>query len=353
MRLNDTYGLQINCSIKNQTEAQPANSLAILKPEIEQKIHKKLITIGQIWMVSGWLPENYSRNPEEIAKDCYLALFKDQNWQPKTGNFLDGNIFELWQPNNLNQNHVIIAIYPDKNSAQKAAEFYTDWMGLFFYRSKITWAYQQSRLVKESLLNHYKQAEENRKIINQINNSQEKQNIANSRIILNNIDSILQKYTIDLLNLSFQKQIIEINLYNYQTRLDVIKQKAGKNYQLDFLLEFSNLANKKYLQQVIKDIDNMQLGLKLLEDTINTIRSRIEIEKSERDRNFQELVAIAGSTIATVSLLKDPAKDFCGKDNLKDIFPKIPHFCEYPFSFSLAFAIIVGFIVWRLRKKLL
>lgn len=257
VRLNDTYGLQIDCSINNQTETQPAKSFAILKTEIEQKLNKELVTIGQTWLLSGWLPENSSQNPEDIAKDCYYALSKDTYWQPEKGTFLDGKVFEIWCPENENyslqkatnalnshEHHVIIAIYPNRESAEQAAEFYKDWMGLFCYRNKIWWAYCQSRLVKESLLNHYKQIEANRKITNQSNSRQEKHNITISRQILNNIDNILQQYTIDLLNLSFQKQIIEINLSNYQLRLALIKEKAGQNNQLDFLEKFSGLANK-------------------------------------------------------------------------------------------------------------
>lgn len=352
VRLNDTYGLQIDCSINNQTETKSAKSFAILKTEVEQQLNKELVTIGKTWLLSGWLPENSSQNPEDIAKDCYYALFKDTSWQPEKGTFLDGKVFEIWRSENTNnhlnsnKNHVIITLYPHRQSAEKAAEFYKDWMGLFCYRSKISWAYWQSRLVKESLLNHYKQIEENRKITNISNSWQEKQSITNSRKILNNIDNILQQYTIDLLNLSFQKQIIEINLSNYQLRLALIKEKAGQNNQLDFLEKFSELANKKYLPQITKDIENMQLGLQLLEDTINATRSRIEVEKSERERNFQELVAVAGAGIATVSLVKETAKD------CKDIFKQVDLFCKYPLSGSLIVGIIVGFIVWWLRKGL-
>ncbi|MBD2467863.1 hypothetical protein [Nostoc sp. FACHB-145] len=356
VRLNDTYGLQIDCSINNQTEPQATKNFAILKDEIEQKINKELVIIGKTWMLSGWLPENSSQNPEDIAKDCYDALFKDALWQPERGNFLGGKIFELWRSENTNnhlnntEHHVIIAIYPHRESAEKAAEFYKHWMGLLFYRSKITWAYWQSRVVKESLLNHYKRIEENRRVSDQINYQIEKQKVTTSNQILNKIDNILQQYTIDLLNLSFQKQIIDINLSNYQIRLTLFKQKADENNQLDFLDKFSDIATKKYLPQIGKDIENMQLGLQLLENTINVTRSRIEVEKAERDRNFQELVAVAGSVIATASLLQSPAKDFCSKESMKDIFPKIPYFCDYPFSFSLAIALITGFTVWWLRK---
>ncbi|MFW9261058.1 hypothetical protein A4S05_14480 [Nostoc sp. KVJ20] len=358
VRLNDTYGLQIDCSINNQTETQPAKSFTILKTEIEQKLNKELAIIGQTWLLSGWLPENSSRNPEEIAKDCYYALFKDTSWQPEKGTFLDGKVFEIGHSQYINQSqekvttllksnqhHVVIAIYPHRESAEQAAEFYKDWMGLFCYRSKIAWAYWQSRLVKESLLNHYKKIEENRKITNQINHWQSKQSFTTSRQVLNNVDNILQQYTIDLLNLSFQKQIIEINLSNYQLRLGLIKEKAGQNNQLDFLEKFSDIANKKYLPQITKDIENMQLGLQLLEDTINATRSRVEVEKAERERNFQELVAVAGAGIATVSLVRETAKD------CKDIFSQVRFFCNYPLSASLLLGIIVGFMVWWLRKR--
>ncbi len=151
-----------------------------------------------------------------------------------------------------------------------------------------------------------------------------------------------------MLKLSFQKQVIEINLSDYQTRLAFIKEKAGQENKLEFLEKFSDLATKKYLPQVTKDIENMQLGLQLLEDTINAIRSRIEVEKAERDRNFQGLVAVAGSGIATVSLLKEPLKD------CKDPFLKqLPLFCSYYFISSIIVGLIISFVVWGLRKRLL
>ncbi len=117
------------------------------------------------------------------------TLLTEELWQPEKGTFLDGKVFEIWHSENItnylnnNDRHVIIAIYPHAESAKQAAEFYKDWMGLFCYRSKISWAYWQSRLVKESLLNHYKQIEENRKITNPSNSRQEKQNITTSRKI--------------------------------------------------------------------------------------------------------------------------------------------------------------------------
>jgi hypothetical protein len=184
--------------------------------------------------------------------------------------------------------------------AEEAAKFYTDWMGLFFYRHKITWAYHQSRLIKEVLVNHYKKVEENAAIIKNSQNT--KISLTRLQQLFNNIQNILNKYTIDLLNLSFQKQIIDINFVNYRTRLEVIKEKAGEESDLKFLDQFSNLAEKKYLPQIAKDNENMKLGLQLLETNINALRSQIELEKSERDRNFQNLVTLVGAGTAVTAL---------------------------------------------------
>ncbi|MEA5533870.1 hypothetical protein [Crocosphaera sp. XPORK-15E] len=69
VRLNDTYGLQIDCSINDLTEPQPIDSFIVLREEIESKLKGKPATIGQTWMLSGFLPDkNSSKTPEEIAK---------------------------------------------------------------------------------------------------------------------------------------------------------------------------------------------------------------------------------------------------------------------------------------------
>ncbi|MEJ1936239.1 hypothetical protein WDZ92_39105, partial [Nostoc sp. NIES-2111] len=59
-----------------------------------------------------------------------------------------------------------------------------------------------------------------------------------------------------------------------------------------FLTEFSKLVKDKYRLQITKDSENLERGLKLLSDTINAVRSRVEVEKAERDRNFQDFVSL-------------------------------------------------------------
>ena len=259
--LNDTYGLQIDCSVNNLTEPQPLDSFGLIKSEIDQYSYSNPSTIGRSWLISGWLTEQ-NQDSENIARDCYKILSAQDKWTEELygkGTLLNSNIFEIWQSQSYPNEHLIIVLFSSREVAEKAANFYTDWLGLFCYRHKITWAYHQSRLIKEALVNHYKKVEENAAIIKKYQD--DKISLTRLQQLFNNIQNILNKYTIDLLNLSFQKQIIEINLVNYRTRLEIIKQKAGEGSDLRFLEQFSNLAENKYLLQISKDNENMKLEI--------------------------------------------------------------------------------------------
>lgn len=111
------------------------------------------------------------------------------------------------------------------------------------------------------------------------------------------VQNTLNEYTRELTILDFQGGTIDINLSNYEKRLGRIKQKSNKiqsnkETEVKFLTEFSKLVKDKYRLQITKDSENLERGLKLLSDTINAVRSRVEVEKAERDRNFQTFVSL-------------------------------------------------------------
>ena len=360
VRLNDTYGLQINCSVNNQTKPQSVECLGFLKSEIESRLNKQPITLGQAWMLSGWLPEQSTQNPKDIAQDCYKAFSKDGNWQRDfqgEGTFWGSKIFQLWQPqyslstladstNLLHLEHtpILIAIYPNRESAQNAADFYPDWMGLFSYYSKINWAYAQSRLIKKNIFSYYKKIESDRQKITLEKSQSIGHQLRESKRSLDTIQQDIKQYSNDLLGLAFQKQVIEINLTNYQTRLELIKQRIDADSELDFLHKFNDFVNKKYIVQIDKDSENMKLGFQLQEDNINAVRSRIELAKAERDRSFQEFVAVVGAGIAGVKF-SPPDK------NCEPIFAKTAVICKVPVLFNLLVFVIVAGLTWLIRRQ--
>jgi|GEM_PF-3841931 len=217
-------------------------------------------------------------------------------------------------------------------------------MGLFCFYSKITWAYAQSRLIKQNIVGYYQKIESDRQKLPLHNPQSIGYQFTELKKSLDAIQQDIKEYSTDLLGLAFQKQVIDINLTNYQTRLEIIRQKLELDSQLDFLNKFSDLVTQKYLVQIDKDLENMQLGFRLVEDNINAVRSRIELAKAERDRNFQEFVAVVGAGIAGVSFT--PADKNCNP-----IFGKTSVICKFPVLFNLLVFIIVAGVTWFIRRQ--
>lgn len=369
VRLSDAYGLLLDCSINNQTSPQPAACIKDLKAELEQRLNGQTATIGQTWMISGWLPQSEAKKPEDIAKACYKALMPDSKWEQDIegqGKFLGGSIFELSRYRlviqertespltiqNIQENqHVIIIIYPDQEAAEKSARFYSDWLRFFEYRHKILWAYGQSRLLKQTIKNYFTTIEEDRESINL---SQSKaQEYEKFRLTLSRVQNTLNSYTVELNRLDFQGRTIEINLSNYKKRLARIEEKAeGK---LEFFEKFTNLATDKYQFQITKDSENLERGMKLLENTISAVRSRIEVAKAERDRNFQDAIAILGvgwsvasfvpSTDKSGENLNDPVRVFLTQFSLPEpwIKPAVP--LVHKLSVAIIAAALAGLVI--------
>jgi hypothetical protein len=374
VRLNDSYGLLLDCSINNQTEAQPAKCFRELKAEIERRLNGQTATIGQTWLISGWLPQSelHSKNTETIAKDCYKALMPGSNWKQDfkgQGEFLNASIFEL-SHNRLilkeetasatmiqsvqAHQHVVIIIYPDQDTAQKSGQFHDDWLRLFSYRHKILWAYGQSRFLKKTIKTYFTAIEEGRQSIK--SNPAKYQELEQFQTTLRQVQDTLNRYTTDLNKLEFQKNTIDINLFNYKERLGIIQRQAEKN-NLNFLDRFAQLAQEKYLLQITKDMATLELGLKVLEDTINTIRSRVEVDKAERDRNFQDTVAViavgwsVGSFVASLNKLgedkQDPVRILLTNSPL---VPKAWVEPGIPLVYTLSVAIVAAALTWLVRQ---
>ncbi len=373
VRISDVYGLLIDCSVNNETEAQSAECFKDLKIEVEQRINNQSATIGQTWMISGWLPQSDDRSREDIAKDCYKALMPDSNWKQDLegqGTFLGATIFELSRyplrrikespeaPTTIQSlpenQHVIIILFPGKASADKLAEFYDHWMTLLCYRHKILWSYGQSRLLKHSLKKYFITIQQAIKSLKQAKSPG--LDLKKIRKILEQVKDTLTPYSIELTYLDFQSRTIDINLSNYKKRLLNIEKKAQGKSDLKVLEEFSELVKDKYLLQVKKDYENLEMGLRLIDSSINTLRSRVEIDQAERDRTFQNGVAIIGVGLATGSLVASLEKlGESNDDPVRSLLAKspVPKFWldpATPLVYGITLGIIAALLTWLLIR---
>ncbi|HEY9605331.1 MAG TPA: hypothetical protein V6C85_27245, partial [Allocoleopsis sp.] len=128
-----------------------------------------------------------------------------------------------------------------------------------------------------------------------------------------------------------------------------IEEKSGS--KLEFFEKFAKLVTDKYQLQITKDSENLERGMKLLENTINAVRSRIEVEKAERDRNFQDAIAILGVGWSVASFVPSPVKP---GDTLLLSQPSLSaHWIKpvfIPLAYKLSVALVAAALAWLLIR---
>ncbi|GAB1544251.1 hypothetical protein NUACC21_69270 [Scytonema sp. NUACC21] len=321
VRLSDTYGLLVDCSVADKTSPYSVSSIKTLRNLIYKSINYQSANLGETWLISGTVPDiNSSQNPEAIAKECYHALIPKASWEKNLqgkGNILGGNIFELWQSNSINletpatiedriedNHHVIIVIYPDTKTAEKAGNLIDDWLRFFCYRSKIIWAYNESRKLKTYLKKDFIDIQNYVLLLRK--KESEKITLKQLQQNLDKAENLFSQYAIDLNYLDYQCNTIEVNLYNYSQRLKTILEELSTREiqnDLKFLNKFSQQGQEKYLRQLQKDDRNLSKGLQMLEIAVNFIRAEVEVGQAQNGQNFQDTVAIVGVGLAAGSMV--------------------------------------------------
>lgn len=312
VRLSDVYGLLVDCTLKAPQSTSDLQWLSDLKSYLSDDLLKgKTGNIGQTWMFSAQLSD--MQEAETLKQRCYEVL-ADQN------------------------NHVIINFYPDETAARTAAsKFYTQWMRLFNYYHKILWAYRQSRNLKQALK---QDAVEIQVCLNESNFSTVDLN--NLRKTLMRAWKIIPQYTSRLALLDDQSRTIEINLENYQKRLKKIKYEPTAD-------QFLEHAREKYLTQCQKDYANFHPYLSSLENLIRSIQTLVAIEEEQRERNFQQKIAVWGITLAFAAIIASLSGLF--PTTLETVFiAKEWIDVGIALGISIGTASIIGIGIWLWRR---
>lgn len=349
---DDTYGLLFDACID-----LPYDSTSHFQT-LKNLAADKQGNLGKTWIISCWLSGNDKTDLAVLAKQIYEDCNFGEWQQPKTGKFLGGDVFEIWRfPHNsqkVEDNlHVLIILYPNRETFQAVAGYYDDWMRLFCYRNKIIWAYSQSRELKQRLESQYadifKKAE-----------SLKKQNLKELQSSLQEIIETLSNYVSDINYLEIHLHTIKVNQRNYQELLKYIIVEANKNKdkygetELNCLAEFNRTVKQKYQLQIQEDHASLSPALRVLEDLISSIRGMVEAEQAQSDRALNYTIAIAsfglaasGVTATIISTQLSSPKDPPEKSN--------PISQSDAFVWSIAAGIIlpaIAAILWGVRRFL-
>ncbi len=319
-----------------------------------------------------------------------------------------------------NSHHVMIILYPNAELAKKVSELLNyEWMRLFGYRAKILWAYSQTRWLKQCLKFDYITIEDT---IKQLRQPPQKKTLKQLDSILAQARKIFSDYAIDLAYLEDFTDTIWINLENYQMRSQELSDRLSlsppvqgelggaiadlnksNNPDMAFLLlmryisccmdsrlrgndnfllvhqngdncyilqKFSQQVKQKYLRQLEKESKFFRSGLNSLEILIETIRTSVELERTERDRTFQNSVAIWGIGLAAGSIVASISAQFpivvvptvaANQENDATKHPLSPYLSELGIkdpwltpaistTMSLGSTLIFALIIWGIIK---
>ena len=408
VRMNDTYGLLLDCSANDKINSQPVNCLKDLKVQVERKLQGSRCSIGQTWMVLGCLPsddlvEDDISSPLDTAYECYENLMPGRNPQNDyqgNGTILGGKLFEFWHHefhisgelvdnipeigDFVENNHVIVVLFSNSVDMKKFTEIDYDWMRLFKYRNTVIWAYAYSLLTKELLKDQFQHIQG---YIKDLMGDKSKY-ISNENLkkILDEARISMSDYAIDFTYFKSQGRAINVNLYNYQKTLSNIIESANKvnlsNIQATYLpkdiidndlcvLEnFWRNSSEIYQLQLTRDSEDLRPGIGLLEVLIETIQATVTLRQAESDRKFNTTIQTWGWGLAIASVFVSivsssigefsiPEENLPFQDYLTYVFPTLQK--EWMISVYIFFLNIVSFTislllalaVWYLFQKFL
>lgn len=321
VRLSDSYGLILDCYLANQeptewgkfppeTEKFAAKeSIARLKryadnfPDgfIESEVY-----LGKTWMISGCLDPQI--NPKSMVAELYEGLELGE-FDPKTcqwGTFLGVDCCEIYQaPPQWKERdkeiHVLFFFFPDLDKFDEFSGFYKTWMELFLYHHKMNWAYWQTRELKRKMMTGYGESFDIAQTLRNLSLLQLEETLQTTT-------EKLSDYVDNISYFGIQPYTIRTNFTNYKNCLKELEQNPDTD--LSFISQFATIVKEKYLPQTEGDRQTLHQGLRVLENLLQSIRGKIQIEQTksqqeqiESDRQLNTTIQVLGTGIATGSII--------------------------------------------------
>ena len=318
--------------------------------------------LGQTLLITAWITledKQNQTNHYNIAQECLRAIFPKTDTKPelnRQAKLFGSPIFEYGLFSQLeNYQHVIIWLFDNQQADDKLNQCYQELLDLFFFRSKVVKAFQDSRIIYKQIATAYDEIE------NTIENI--KSTTASDEItikILNQLTEELKelpqeslKYARLLRNLKDYQNTIDINRNNYQEKLRQISA-ATQDDNLTILETFYQQDCNRFYQQINADIGYFEQGSTLLEQATASIRGIVEIEQTKRDRSLEVTINTLGIGFGGGAIVSGVVTQHIDKINqpLAAISPNNPPHPFYASLFiSIAATLFFTGVGWLIAKR--
>lgn len=171
-----------------------------------------------------------------------------------------------------------------RETLNKSSEAYHSLLNLLGCRSKILYAYSQSRHCNYENWKLYSQLEQ--KVEELIQPPEE--TLEDLKQWLKLIPHMEFHYAKYLRDIQDHTTTITTNIQNYTSKLEKIKELTLPNDDLAFLQNFLDYNCKQFQNQIQVDLNYLKPGQNLFEQMTSTIRGIIEVKQTESDRNLEQ-----------------------------------------------------------------
>ncbi|MFB2770907.1 hypothetical protein ACE1AT_16680 [Pelatocladus sp. BLCC-F211] len=357
VQLHDSYGLSLNLRRpEKEADGTPSVDLDIsflsnLNPHNCLTLSPNKLFLGQTLLITAWLTGAKDKKYlYEIAESCLQAVFADAKQRPsfhRQGELFGSPIFEYGLFSELaNYQHVLIWLFVDEQADEKFGLIYSELLDLFFFRTKVVKAYQDSRKTYYLLDEQYKNIERQLdKLSNQKIDNLNQKDLNELTEKLKYLAELAVKYTRLLRNLEDYQNTIAINSENYHDRLQQISSKT-QQADLSFLETFYHKISALFQKQINFDLGYFKHGTGLLEQVISSIRGIVEIEQAKRDRSLEQTIQIIGVALGGGVIVSGVVTQHIDKPFAPISVKNPPH----PMILSLFWSFVaIAFLWWVAR----
>jgi len=368
LRIHDTYALDLTLRYRETVDLAQISQLNPTD-QIQASIGQTLLLFAK--------PINVEESAyQDLANHCVAPLVKDtaEHLQPTaTGQLFDSPIFEYdnHKEKPREGHHILVWLDSHPETLSKSVEAYHSLLNLLCCRSKIVYAYDQSRQCNEAARELYSQLEQK---VEQLVQPPE-ETLEELEEWLKLTPQMVFQYAKYLRDMGDHRTTITTNIQNYTSRLEKIQALSLPNDNLTWLQNFLDHTCKQWQNQIQIDLNYLTPGQNLFEQMTATIRGIIEVKQTQSDRNLQKtlqaneaaaqkreirleaVITIVGTglTVSGISsqVASNPTQKIvpvCKKPNLPNYFG-----CSFLDMLShiiigVLIAIPVGIFVWWWRK---
>lgn len=309
VRIHDTYALDLTLRYKKTVEISQLRSLNPTN-QIKGSLGQTLLLFAK--------PVNVPKSSiQDFVNKCVAALLQEtvDNIKPSAvGQLFGSPIFEYDNDaeNPTERRHILVWLesHPETLPRIAQGEAYHALLNLLCCRSKILYAYHQSRKCDQTAQELYSELE------GQVNTlaTPSQQTLEEFKEWLKQTPLRILHYGKVLRDIQDHQSAIATNTQNYRSRLEKIEALSLEEDNLGFLQNFLNLSCKQFQNQIEVDLRFLTPAQGLFQQMIDTIRGIVEIEAEEqaqereredkkRDRDLQIYIGVVGAGIGVAGVV--------------------------------------------------